>query len=1486
MRIRHRSSFSSVRTEGAILPPDLLERVQEGDGDLGGLKPSDYHLQPGERLNEVVSRSWNRMLGAWRNFRSDLERLPEGDPGTTVTRERLLLVLFQELGYGRLQTSRAMEVDGKSYPVSHNWNGVPIHLVGARVELDRRTPGVAGAARSSPHSMMQELLNRSDDHLWAFLSNGDQLRILRDNISLVRQAYVEFDLHELFEGEAYADFTLLWMLCHESRVEAEVPEEFWLERWSQAAQEEGARALDQLRDGVEAALRDLGQGFLAHPANQALRDRLRSGTVSGDEYYRQLLRLVYRLIFLFAAEDRDLLHPPGSEAEARQRYRSYYSTNRLRGLAGRRRGTRHEDLYQGLKLVMNMLGREGGCPELALPALGSFLWLDEALPDLEAARVGNHAMLDAVRSLAYTTDGGVRRAVDYKNMGAEELGSVYEALLELQPEMNTDAGTFELKVVGGSERKTTGSYYTPSSLIQQLLNTALDPVIEDRLAGARRMANGDWRDQGERAYAYSVISGFGNLAAWHGDQRKDLHADKGVSSGGALWDDIPDAQGGGLDSGKHRRGVGQSRHQGIPALPTDRAGQPEGTGDAPHSEPKGGSVHGGGSTPAAAGDDDLGQADADSDAQARSKSWQLAEEEWDRTPLAIRRHLLASRALLDLKICDPACGSGHFLIAAAHRMAKHLAAVQTGDPEPSPEATRAALRQVIGRCIYGVDINPMAVELCKVNLWLEALEPGKPLSFLDHRIQCGNSLLGATPALIEGGIPDDAFRQIEGDDREFCKSLRKQNKAERAGQMSMFDRWAAEERATYQTLTFGMLEVAVLDEDTLQAQRQKEEEYGRLIASDEYRRGKLVADAWCAAFFWPKREGAPPPVTQAVFRKIAASPENVAPETLRLIDEIAYRYRLFHWHLAFPDVFDQGDDVTNDESEPGWAGGFDVVLGNPPWEHTELKEKEWFAGRRDEIAEASTGAKRKKMIRALRDEDLALYRSYIQAKREHDALSHFARHSGRYPLCGRGRINTYTVFTELNRSLIDGAGRVGCIVPSGIATDDTTKYFFQDLMDQRSLVSLYDFENKKRLFPATDSRTKFCLLTLTGPERPAKGGADFVFFAYGVGDLREDERHFTLTAEEIELLNPNTRTCPIFRSKRDAEITKAIYRRVPVLIKEGPPEENPWGITFKQGLFNMTSDSHLFRTREQLENEGWQLQGNVFHKLGKGYLPLYEAKMIHHFDHRFGDFRDLPPGSKSTQLPDVPVERKQDPSYVVLPRYWVPEAEVEERLEGLWNREWLLGWRDITNTTNERTVIVSIVPRMGVGHTMPLMMGIGVGAQPYAILANLAAFGFDYVARQKVGGTHLTYNLLNQLPALPPAFYRQKCSWHRSMSIDRWLCERVVELTYDGRDIQPFASSLDYSCNPFVWDQERRFNIRCELNAAFFHMYELDEGDVDYTMNTFPIVKRHDEEQFGEYRTKRVILEIYAEMQRAIETGEPYQTRLDPPPADPRVAHG
>ncbi len=673
-----------------------------------------------------------------------------------------------------------------------------------------------------------------------------------------------------------------------------------------------------------------------------------------------------------------------------------------------------------------------------------------------------------------------------------------------------------------------------------------------------------------------------------------------------------------------------------------------------------------------------------------------------------------------------------------------------------------------------------------------------------------------------------------------------------------------------------------IEDATVEAVRRKQQVWEESLRSSGYAYSKLWADAWCAAFVWKKTREWSHPITEAEFRRIERTPHALHPDWRAEIERLATQYQFFHWHLAFPDVFRvPGPGEQPDNDQIGWIGGFDVVLGNPPWEQTQLEEKEWFAIRRPDIARASTGTARKRMIGALRLEDPALHDEYLDALREADGVSHLVRSSGRYPLTGRGRTNTYALFAESNRMILRSTGRFGCIVPTGIATDATTQYFFRDLTDTGTLASLYGFDNRLKLFPAVGSMITFCLLTLTGPSRPAARGADFVFYAQQPEDLQDDWRHVTLSAADIALLNPNTRTCPIFRSNRDAELTKSIYRRVPVLIEEDSAEKNPWSIGFKQGLFNMTSDSHLFHPRQDLEGEGGRLSGNAFAMPnGERYLPLYEAKMIHQYDHRWATFE-----AGSTR--DMFLDEKSDPAAVAQPQNWVRGKAVDAALGADSTQRWFIATRMMARSTDTRTLIGTIIPRTAVGNSAAVwkLSGDINPGEVVALLGCLSTFIVDFVASQKVGGPNLNFFIVEQFAVLPPSIYSKASIWDSSQSYVSWLLPGMLELIYTAWDLEPFARDCGYDGPPFRWDEERRFLLRCEIDAAYFHLYGIDRDDVDYIMETFPIVKRKDEAAYGEYRTRRVILEIYDELAEAIRSGIPYPTRRDPPPADPRVAH-
>jgi hypothetical protein len=1117
------TEFSSLKIVGGLLPADLLGRIFAGDPQVPGTSPQTYGLERGESVRRQASRSWLYLLEVWQDFK---QRVAGDDAATSarVTRERWLRILLRELGFHNM-TAGSFEIEGKSFPVSHQAGHVPLHLLGWGTDLDHKTPHVTARA---PQSMLQELLNRDDAYLWAIMSNGATLRVLRDSAALTGSAYVEFDLQAVFDGELFSDFVLLYLVCHESRFAIQGdggPASCYLEQWRSFAADQGQRALDQLRTGVEQAIAILGTGFLSHPNNPQLRIRLGSGEFKLDDLNQALLRVVYRMLFWFVAEERRALLQPDPEdadeptkrrlREARQRYDDYFSSARLRRLARRRRGDRHGDLFEAVQLVFDALGTEGGVPELALPGIGGIFesTLDDgrALPldePLAGARLSNEALLGAVRALSLVKprDGGAWRRVDFGNLGAEELGSVYESLLELIPRYDAEQLSYTLVTLAGNERKETGSYYTPTSLVECLLDSAFDPLLDEACA--------------------------------HG----------------------------------------------------------------------------------------------------------TAEER--------------VAALLGLTVCDPACGSGHFLIAAARRIAKRIAAEETGDPEPPEPVVRAALRRVTGRCIYGVDINPMAAELAKVSLWLEALEPGKPLSYLDQNIRVGNSLLGVTPALLAEGLPDAAFTPIEGDDRKVCSALKKQNAAERDyGERDLFSQVGIP--VTNAVLAKRADEIThALPESLEDLHIHQQRQADQLAASPERRIQKLLADAWCAAFVQPKTTATRPnAITHAILEQFSADEGTLdLSEAEQVVTDLTRKYRFFHWHVEFPHIFRVGNGHTDIDSATGWSGGFSCIIGNPPWERVKLQEQEFFASRSPEIAQTRNAAARKALIKALGTSDnpteYALYAAFRAELRIAAGWSHFLRESGRYPLTGRGDINTYAVFAETARTVLSRHGRSGLVVPPGIATEATTSPFFGDLARNGRITHVFGFRNNRGLFRNVGhGDVRFCLFGFAG-SRALVRRSQFAFELGLPSEISDARRSYTLEVDDIGLVNPNTGTCPAFISARDANIIVRIYRRVPILWRE-EPEENFWRLKFVR-MFDMTNDAELFQTREELACEGWSLEGNTFTRGDYSMLPLYEGKMIYHFDHRYGDFRQRGESRVDSVLPRVPLS---DPIPRVSQRHGSADAD-------------------------------------------------------------------------------------------------------------------------------------------------------------------------------------------------------------------------------------
>lgn len=1482
-RSANQLAYQAIRIEGGLIPADELARLTRlQTPDKTEQTENHYSIPKGLKLRDEAARYWKISQNLWADFQPQRQRADLNAHDLTV-REFLLPLLRNVLGFSDLEEGARIEASGHTYNIGYlSGDGrVPLILAAHNQGLDtpddrfgETNPETGKIRRRSPFMLAQEALNASDDALWAVVSNGLRLRILRDNPSLTRPVYVEIDLEAIFTEELYADFVAFWLLAHASRFaglvsvqEAEAvkvsnPADCPWERWRNAGQEAGVRARDRLRDGVAEALRALGTGFLSHRNNDDLRQALQQeNSLSKQTFFEELLRLVYRFIFLATVEDRTdgatglpLIFTPNSPKDVQQRYLAGYSLTWLRELAARRSSLdTHSDLWQALSITFDALGR--GEPALALPALGGLFDADQCA-DLGTAQIENRWLLAAIFQLGYFREPTGLTRVNYRDMGPEELGSVYESLLELVPDLQnlSQPHAARLAFVGdddaaastrGNTRKLTGSYYTPDPLVQELIQSALEPVIADTL----------------------------------------------------------------------------------------RANQ---------------------------------------------------------------QHPV--EALLDLTICDPACGSGHFLLAAARRLADEVAKLRAPSGAPSQADYRHALRDVVSHCIFGVDKNPMAIALAKTALWLEAYTPDMPLSFLDHHLQVGDALLGVLdPKVLENGIPDEAYAVLSGDDKSTASALKKQNKVD----LKSWKAITAGDLFSRTDLATQADAVEHLADDSLAGIEAKRTAWAQ--AADQARHSTLarLADTYVAAFLAPKLPQDAPHIPLSGYLWGLINGGQSKPEVDNAALELCRAHGVFHWWLAFPQVRARG--------------GFSVMLGNPPWERIKLQEEEFFAARSPLVAMARNKSERGQRIELLRQglllhtlfpdveaaeglsppnrAEMRLHEEFISARRGAEAASLYAHDSGRYPLTGVGDVNTYALFAESFFQLVASAGRAGFIVPTGIATDDSTKDYFAAISQNGRLVSLMAFENEEFIFPAVHHSFRFCVLTLGNSPQ-----AEFVFFARQPAHIHDPARCFTLTPDEFRLINPNTRTCPVFRSQKDAELTKKLYRAAPVLIEEGETDKNPWGIRFST-MFHMSNDSGLFRNEPATFDEAPS-------------LPLYEAKMIHQFDHRWATYVDAPAKPDGLDTADCTDAQKADPDFVVRPRYWVDEREVlariarvparvasawlavhaaspgdqaeaehklqfavaawvagelfrravgapedggdwssRQRLQGLtiveaglaqrfpalaqtlkaanisgkkaliefgkwalqdtevglndselvtlaqavaelealllafldnWmdvrSPRWLMGWRDITSAHVLRTVIASVVQRAGVGNNLPLML-FGIRAEPEklaALLGNLDSMPLDFVARHKVGGTHLNFFIYKQLPVLPPDRYSK---------VDlAYIVPRVLELTYTAHDLKPWADDLaaydprsaDQRATPFAWNHARRAQLRAELDAWYARLYGLtrdelryilDPADVmgeDYPSETFRVLKNSEMREFGEYRTRRLVLEAWDRL----ESGE------------------
>ena len=1063
----------------------------------------------------------------------------------------------------------------------------------------------------------------------------------------------------------------------------------------------------------------------------------RQPTYSLSEIRDAALIFLYRLLFVLYAEDRGLL--PVNDP----RYDDYGLRKRVRDDIARRTqdddtfSTHAASYYSHLTTLFTLIDK--GDASIGLPPYNGGLFASASAPMLETARLPDAAVAPIIYAMSHRES----HFVNYRDMSVQQLGSIYERLLEREPVRGADGSSKVSIRPNAYARKDSGSFYTPQELVDLIVDRTLKPLAEERLKA------------------------FEDKAA---------------------------------------------------ALQNDR-------------HPK-------------------------------------AERHAELTKLD------PAEAVLDLKVLDPAMGSGHFLVTAVdflsdtiselieyvpavpawldgayasplvqrierirHDILQRAAASNWVIDEAQLTDQAIIRRMVLKRCIYGVDKNRLTVELAKVSLWLHSFTVGAPLSFLDHHLRVGDSLIGVRV--------QDATGELHRLGGLFAGSAIAGAEAATAGMQrieAMSDADVAEVRES--ASLFARVEETTADLRGLldffcgwrwitagMKTREKDRAEGQLVAA-------LRDDAYSLLARGPEQMEAPPHADAAAWMQFT--------DLWRNARAIADREGFLHWEAAFPGVWQHWQNVRPE-------GGFDAVIGNPPWDRIKLQEVEWFATRAPELALAPTAAGRRKGIQRLRDAGDPLAAAFDDAKARADSLGQLVRVSGDYPLLGGGDINLYSLFVERAMHLVKPDGLVGLLTPSGIYADKTAADFFKSVSTSGRLRGLFDFENKKIFFKDIHASFKFCAL-IVGGEARRFNETRCAFFLHDTAEIDDADRCFPLAPSDFTRVNPNTGTAPVFRTRRDADITRRIYERHPILVdRSGGGERKTWPVKYVR-MFDMTNDSHHFRTAAQLDAEGfYPVQGNRWKRGQDLYLPLYQGRMIWHFDHRANSVRVNPANTHNPYLSEpVADTERADPGFLPAAQYWVPASDVEAVLPQ--SLGWALGFRDITNPTNERTMVASLVPWAGYGNTLPLLSGNNpsLTAQLAASLtANLNSLCLDFIVRQKAQGTHLNWFIVEQLPVIAPADYDRLLGATTARALVR---DHVLRLTYTAHDMAPFARDLGHDGPPFPWDDDERRHLRARLDALYFHLYGLSRHAAGYVLDTFPIVRREDEKLFGRYRTRDLIL--------------------------------
>lgn len=1267
-------NFIGVSVTGNLISSEKIDQISNSRLDRNTSK--SYFDQEDINIREEISVAFRLGQVLWENY-SSIEH-----PNFTESIDFARQLLHKLFGFDQIDVPNAPKtIDSHTYNIAMEANNkcVPIVVAPSSQKKNKDSFDVAyrefgdrtgSRTKRRPDILLQEYLNAIDDTLWGIAIAGESIRLMRKNASFTRPTFIEFNLNIIFENHAFSDFTAMWLMLHSSRLSdtKDSPSDCWLEKWRVESIKAGTVIRDRLRGNFEKALLAFGNGFLR--SNPRIVNRLDNNSLRLEEFLEQLIRLVYRLIFLAVAEERDFIHSRSTKSSVRRLYYENYGFEQLRRRAIKR-SMRNDslDVWEGVRILLRAF--DNGEKKLGIPALGG-LFDQKTTRDLNDATISNDFLMEGIYYLSFVDDRNTRTRINWRDMATEELGSVYEGLLELIPSRMAEGRSFNFlnpKMGYGSKRRSAGAYYTPDALVQALLDRCLEPVL----------------DSAERS--------------------------------------------GGL------------------------------------------------------------------------------------------------KEILNLKIIDPACGSGHFLLGAARRIADRVCKLRDAEQLDYQQA----LRDVIRQCIFGVDNDRLTVELAKVSLWIEAVEPGKPLGYLDENIKCGNSTLGIFKLdTLVRGIPDEAYESDLNENQLILKKLKQRNRSERAGQgildFKKGEGWMPEPPNFDKNLS----QIRNLPENTEDQKDTKEEAFKNLKKDIEFIKWKNASDLYISSFFISKEKYIKDslPTTGDVWRAFGGEKTN--PDRIAVATQYSIEMNAFHWFLEFFDILTQG--------------GFDVVIGNPPWEEMAVIEREFFHSFPN-IENETNSEKRKKLIRDLFKDNPDIEISWIRAKNINRAKGDYIRKSNQFPLTSNGKLNLYSLFTEISINLTYSKSWVGLILKSTVFTGATNSKLTKYLISTGKLRCVYDFKNVG-FFNDVSSGEQFSLVTI-GPENNESN------ISLGVGltsteSLSDTDKVILIDRNFPLMVNPETGTLPQCETIADIQSLERVSKSFKTLGKSN------WKVNYSGGL-NMASKAKVLRDFNSLRQSCYHLQRNHFYNGKNHYLPVYEGKNIHQYDHRFGTFDTVSENIRFRikASPRNPEEKeKEDRNFEIIPRYWIRE---ENYLSDLGRRKigstWNFVFRDVVNVfSNARTAIGCIVGQVCGSLSAKVAVVDGGNATETALfLSMFNSVPYDYLLRQKFYGQHLNKSLLMQSfvvdrDSLVP--YKQE------------VLKRVGRLTGTSVSVQSFIDQLGVN-EASEYSTELRLNDRAWLDALYFNLYGFNLELVDYIFSTFSIWERKSVALWGRFREKELTLEYF-----------------------------